>query len=164
MQNLNIFLDKFFLLLYFFYKIIVQLKFQRPPARELLKHPFIRRAKKNNILIELIERTTEYKSRLGPSSDSDADDDGDSSQGNDSWEYPTIRNNLNNDDNGVVDDENATVRVTATHIRPSIKPAHHKKNSNEDEGDISPNDTIVNHGANPKVAAIAHQLKSSMLR
>uniref|UniRef100_A0A914DPX1 Protein kinase domain-containing protein n=1 Tax=Acrobeloides nanus TaxID=290746 RepID=A0A914DPX1_9BILA len=132
----------------------------RPPARELLKHPFIRRAKKNNILIELIERTADYKSRLGPSSDSDADDDGESQAGNDGWEYPTIRNTLDN--NGVnhgrkpsVDDDGTdTVRVTKNN-RPSIK---------QQNDDISPNDTIVNHGANQTVAAIANQLKQSSIR
>ena len=126
----------------------------------MLKHPFIRRAKKNNILIELIERTADYKSRLGPSSDSDADDDAESQAGNDGWEYPTIRNTLDN--NGVNhgrkpsadDDGTDTVRVTKNN-RPSIK---------QQNDDISPNDTIVNHGANQTVAAIANQLKQSSIR
>ncbi|CAD5230515.1 unnamed protein product [Bursaphelenchus okinawaensis] len=64
----------------------------RPSARELLKHPFIRRAKKSNILIDVIERAAEYKSRQVPSSDSDQDDDNDSTGSADQWEYPTVRN------------------------------------------------------------------------
>lgn len=125
----------------------------------MLKHPFIRRGKKNNILIELIERTAEYKARLGPSSDSDADDDLESQSGNDGWEYPTIKNPSNNGvkpiSNASVDDDGPdTIRVTKTN-RPSIKPQ---------DDDISPNSTIVNHGANPTVAAIANQLKQSSIK
>lgn len=63
----------------------------RPHAKELLKHPFIRKAKKNSILIELIEKAVEYKSRAGPSSDSDQDDNVESEANSDGWDYPTIR-------------------------------------------------------------------------
>lgn len=56
--------------------------FQRPTARDLLKHPFVRRAKKNNILIDIIERAAEYKTRM-PHSDSEQDDDNESVNGGD---------------------------------------------------------------------------------
>ncbi|CAL1527301.1 unnamed protein product [Lymnaea stagnalis] len=45
----------------------------RPPAKELLKHPFIRRAKKTAYLTELIDRYKRWKSEKGPDSDSDSD-------------------------------------------------------------------------------------------
>lgn len=70
-----------FFLLKLLERCILRNFFQRPSAKELLKHPFIRRAKKNSFLIDLIERSVEYKARLGPSSDSDQDEDADSSGG-----------------------------------------------------------------------------------
>lgn len=41
--------------------IIIQFNLQRPTAKELLRSPFIRRAKKNAILVECIERAAEYR-------------------------------------------------------------------------------------------------------
>lgn len=55
--------------------------FQRPSAKELLRHQFIRRAKKNSILIELIERSAAFKNTISPSSDSDQEDDVESQSG-----------------------------------------------------------------------------------
>ncbi|OTF81599.1 protein kinase-like protein [Euroglyphus maynei] len=45
----------------------------RPSAKELLKFPFIRKAKKNSFLIDLIERFKRYKAQGGGKSDSDSD-------------------------------------------------------------------------------------------
>ena len=44
---------------------------QRPAAKELLKHPFIRRAKKTAYLSELIDKFKRWKAEKGPDSDSD---------------------------------------------------------------------------------------------
>ncbi|KAH7698201.1 STE/STE20/YSK protein kinase, partial [Aphelenchoides avenae] len=63
----------------------------RPAAKELLRHPFIKRAKKNNILVDLLERTAAYKAQMGPSSDSDQDSQSDQENDGDNWEYPTVR-------------------------------------------------------------------------
>lgn len=46
---------------------------QRPSAKELLKFPFIRKAKKNSFLIDLIEKYKRYKAAGGGKSDSDSD-------------------------------------------------------------------------------------------
>lgn len=46
---------------------------QRPSAKELLKFPFIRKAKKNSYLIDLIERYKRWKAAGGGQSDSDSD-------------------------------------------------------------------------------------------
>uniref|UniRef100_A0AC34G0E9 Protein kinase domain-containing protein n=1 Tax=Panagrolaimus sp. ES5 TaxID=591445 RepID=A0AC34G0E9_9BILA len=139
----------------------------RPTAKELLKHQFIRKAKKNSILIELIERAVEYKARAGPSSDSDQDDDADSQTSGDGWEYPTIRaptsestikhNIPNNDDDEFAD----TIRAPRSNGRPTIS-----QNTAEE---VSPNGTIRgpstnnpngNH-LNPTVVAISQQLRQS---
>ncbi|BFZ06715.1 hypothetical protein BsWGS_09752 [Bradybaena similaris] len=45
----------------------------RPPAKELLKHPFIRRAKKTAYLTELIDRYKRWKQEKGQDSDSESD-------------------------------------------------------------------------------------------
>ena len=46
---------------------------QRPSAKELLKHPFIRRAKKTAYLQELIESYKNWKAK-GGGNDEDSDD------------------------------------------------------------------------------------------
>ncbi len=47
--------------------------FQRPTARELMKHPFIRKAKKNSYLMDLIDRHRKWKMTRGEESESDSD-------------------------------------------------------------------------------------------
>ncbi|KAK7090483.1 hypothetical protein V1264_010274 [Littorina saxatilis] len=77
----------------------------RPAAKTLLNHPFIKKAKKTSYLTELIDRFKRYRSEKGADSESD-DSDGSLSDGNgendvDDW-IMTIRNAnptmlLNND-------------------------------------------------------------------
>lgn len=51
---------------------------QRPSARELLKHKFVRMAKKPSYLTELIDRHQRWKAEGGTGTeDDDRDDDGD---------------------------------------------------------------------------------------
>ncbi|CAJ0587270.1 unnamed protein product, partial [Mesorhabditis spiculigera] len=63
----------------------------RPAAKDLLKHPFIRKAKKNSILTEVIERLATRRSRLGSSSDSDMDSGDENGGSVNKWDYPTIK-------------------------------------------------------------------------
>ena len=66
---------------------------ERPSAKELLKHPFVRRAKKTTYLTELIERYERWQATQGDhDSDSDSEDDrGDShtpaTPNNDLWDF-----------------------------------------------------------------------------
>lgn len=46
---------------------------QRPSAKELLKYTFIKKAKKNSFLVDLIEKFRRYKANGGGRSDSDSD-------------------------------------------------------------------------------------------
>ena len=47
--------------------------FQRPSAKELLRHPFIRKARKNAFLQDLIDRYKRWKAERGNTGDSDSD-------------------------------------------------------------------------------------------
>jgi hypothetical protein len=42
--------------------------------------------------MDIIERAAEYKTRVGPNSDSEQDEDNESINGSDQWEYPTVKN------------------------------------------------------------------------
>ncbi|KAL2271400.1 hypothetical protein VTJ83DRAFT_771 [Remersonia thermophila] len=73
---------------------------ERPSAREMLKHPFVRRAKKTSCLTELIERYTRWAATHKQDDDdrySDDDDDGKNEAGNresvneDMWDFGTVR-------------------------------------------------------------------------
>jgi len=54
---------------------------ERPTAKELLKHAFIKKAKKNNQLIDLIERRQRWLQVVGPPDSSD-DDENEKKEGN----------------------------------------------------------------------------------
>jgi len=63
---------------------------ERPTAKELLKHPFIRSAKKTSSLTELIERRKRWKQVVGPtSSDEEEDEEKDDggTQEVDPWDF-----------------------------------------------------------------------------
>uniref|UniRef100_A0A5S6QX37 non-specific serine/threonine protein kinase n=1 Tax=Trichuris muris TaxID=70415 RepID=A0A5S6QX37_TRIMR len=111
----------------------------RPTARELLKHQFVRKAKKNNVLTELIERYKQWKVHMGPGSDSDQEDSEaeHNEEGFGEWEYPTVRRPSGMDlvNDGTVkmkkgtaisetspSDINATVRVRPLALGDQIPP------------------------------------------
>lgn len=52
---------------------IVELYFQRPTAKELLKYPFIKKAKKNSYLIDLIDRYKKWKLQKGDESETESE-------------------------------------------------------------------------------------------
>lgn len=74
-----------------------RLPHERPSAKELLKHPFVRRAKKTTYLTELIERHEGWQAVHG---DENSDDENDelesqsrspSSEETDLWDFGTVR-------------------------------------------------------------------------
>lgn len=71
---------------------------ERPTAKELLKHPFIKRAKKTTYLTELIERSERWHAVNGNKDAQDDDDlrdnvpQGDTPDGDDDlWDFGTVR-------------------------------------------------------------------------
>ena len=69
---------------------------ERPSAKELLKHPFVRRAKKTTYLTELIERYERWQAVHGNRSSEDDDDYGKDDgrrdpEDEDLWDFGTVR-------------------------------------------------------------------------
>eukprot|EP01115_Flamella_aegyptia_P004685 TRINITY_DN20014_c0_g1_i1.p1 TRINITY_DN20014_c0_g1~~TRINITY_DN20014_c0_g1_i1.p1 ORF type:complete len:446 (+),score=192.77 TRINITY_DN20014_c0_g1_i1:122-1459(+) len=69
---------------------------ERPTAKELLKHKFIKNAKKTSLLVDLIERRQRWLQVVGPQQDDDSDDDKDKNKNDengeeDSWIFDTIK-------------------------------------------------------------------------
>ncbi|KAL8759809.1 MAG: hypothetical protein Q9199_000533 [Rusavskia elegans] len=69
---------------------------ERPSARDLLKHPFIRRAKKTTYLTELIERYERWQATHGDQDSDDDDEEADENrdhgaQDEDLWDFGTVR-------------------------------------------------------------------------
>ena len=54
------------------YHILIVSSIQRPSAKELMRHPFIKRAKKNSYLMDLIDRYRKWKLTRGDESDTDS--------------------------------------------------------------------------------------------
>lgn len=66
----------------------------RPTAKELLKHRFVRSAKKTSYLTELIERLERWRAEGGDSHEQDSGDrmSGEAEYEEDDWDFGTIRN------------------------------------------------------------------------
>ncbi|KAL8928660.1 MAG: hypothetical protein Q9172_000798 [Xanthocarpia lactea] len=69
---------------------------ERPSARDLLKHPFIRRAKKTTYLTELIERYERWQATHDDHASDDDDEEtdengGHTAQDEDLWDFGTVR-------------------------------------------------------------------------
>ncbi len=68
---------------------------ERPTAKELLKHPFVRRAKKTTYLTELIERYERWAIHHGHDSEDEDDDEPEETarrpEDEDLWDFGTVR-------------------------------------------------------------------------
>lgn len=81
----------------FVHLCLQRLPFERPSAKDLLKHPFIRRAKKTTYLTELIERYERWQAtheRDGSDTESEYDEDerqNGQAVNEDLWDFGTVR-------------------------------------------------------------------------
>ena len=67
---------------------------QRPTARELIRHPYVKKAKRNNHLMDLIDRHRKWKLTHGQESDSDSGENSDGGNVDDAdsdWDIGTIK-------------------------------------------------------------------------
>ncbi|KAK5074163.1 Serine/threonine-protein kinase PAK 6 [Lithohypha guttulata] len=71
---------------------------ERPTAKELLKHPFVKRAKKTTYLTELIERHERWQAKYGNKNSDDEDEEDEQNQNQqydneneDLWDFGTVR-------------------------------------------------------------------------
>ncbi|RMZ82936.1 hypothetical protein DV737_g1806, partial [Chaetothyriales sp. CBS 132003] len=90
---------------------------ERPSARELLKHPFIKRARKTTYLTELIERHERWQATNGKANSEDDEDEYD-----DRHHYPEPSENDDLWDFGTSDDEPTdTVKVCSSPKKSPVK-------------------------------------------
>lgn len=106
---------------------------ERPSAKELLKHPFVKKAKKTTYLTELIERNERYMATRGGRSSDDEDEEEDHApvkhdpENDDLWDFGTVR---------PIGSRGAGLRPmndSAANARASAEPVVVKGQSNWDE-------------------------------
>jgi serine/threonine-protein kinase 24/25/MST4 len=134
----------------------------RPTARELLRHPFIRKAKRTNYLVELIERYRDWKrDRAGQQSESDSSSDDENENGmrheSDSGWVETIRDK----NKTLLNSNNLNSKLNASemqHITNQTGNIHLNNNSNNNNISNN-NNNNYNHHSNSR----QHELQENNL-
>ncbi|RNA20067.1 Serine threonine- kinase 25 [Brachionus plicatilis] len=107
----------------------------RPSAKELLRHPFIRKAKRTGYLTELIERHKDWKRNRALRGDQSLNSSSDQSDQSESDE----ENDANSGKNNYLDDGNGWIET----IRMSNKKTQSTNNSNQiDKDDLEHNSNM----------------------
>lgn len=100
---------------------------ERPSAKELLKHPFVKRAKKTTYLTELIERHERWQAKYGNKSSEDEDEEEDyrrpqeEPENEDLWDFGTVR-----PIGGTRSGPLRPMKPSETNTRASIEPSNSK--------------------------------------
>jgi len=92
---------------------------ERPTAKDLLKHRFIKGAKKTNCLVELIERRQRWLQVVGnPESEDEDEKDGEGAEGEDGgdWDFDTVRGNP-------ATAKKKSTKDTSSHDAPELPPS-----------------------------------------
>ena len=96
---------------------------ERPSAKELLKHPFVKRAKKTTYLTELIERHERWQAKHGNKNPDDEDEDEQYQQqysepeNEDLWDFGTVRPVGGTRSGGL-----RQMKASETNARASVEP------------------------------------------
>lgn len=106
---------------------------ERPTAKELLKHPFIKRAKKTTYLTELIERHERWQAKNGGKYEDDEEDQQYQSEQHDTenedlWDFGTVRPAGGTRSNGL-----RPMRPSETNARASVEPRNSQQKFDFDE-------------------------------
>lgn len=110
----------------------------RPSARELLKFPFIRKAKKNSYLIDLIERYKRFKASGGPGVNDSDDSETDSQEESKSKNMSTISSaTTTNWDSGIVS-MNSVLEELVEECQNHIELAKQKDSESEATAKTTP--------------------------
>ena len=142
----------------FFFNFLFDLNlFQRPTAKELLRHTFIKKAKRTTYLTELIERYRDWKLRGGAGQQSESDSSSDDDNANDTrhdsggW-IETIRdrhnvllNENNNNNNNNLKAKNSSTQQTTTHDADLVAQPQHMYSSNGNSHKINPTSSSFNN-------------------
>ena len=120
---------------------------ERPSARDLLKHPWVRKAKRTAYLTELIERYERWQATHREDRDGDDDDAGEQSPTRDSeeedlWDFGTVRpvGRRTNGANGLkaMNDSGMNSRNSQAPSSPTKRSVSNKENDFSEE-ELSPN-------------------------
>lgn len=102
---------------------------ERPSAKELLKHPFIKKAKKTTYLTELIERHERWQAKYGNKSADDEDEEEEyhrnqqqEPENEDLWDFGTVRPIGGTRSGGL-----RPMKPSETNSRASVEPSNNSK-------------------------------------
>lgn len=124
---------------------------KRPSAKDLLRHPWVRRAKKTAYLTELIERHERWQATHRDDSSRDEDDSTVESPSRDSeeedlWDFGTVRpaGRRANGPGGLkaMNESGANSRSSHTASSPSKRSVSNKENAPSEDDRVSTTDTI----------------------
>ena len=145
---------------------------ERPSARDLLKHPWVRRAKRTAYLTELIERHERWQAthRDGRDRDDDEREDlsgGDSEEDEDLWDFGTVRpaGRRANGTAGLraMNQSGTNSRSSHAPSSPNKRSVSNKENAYVENGEDSVRDTVKGAMPPPPLPKTPSPTKKSQL-
>uniref|UniRef100_A0A913HEK3 non-specific serine/threonine protein kinase n=1 Tax=Strongyloides stercoralis TaxID=6248 RepID=A0A913HEK3_STRER len=152
----------------------------RPTAKALLRHPFIKRAKKNSYLCDVLERVHQYKANQIKAQDSDHEDDSNQINNSDSgWEFSTVKHAPSDYLSGIKYSESNNGSQLSNNLQENVNPSDYdggtlregRKNYRSEspsvlsQSDVSCTGTIVikNNGQQSEMQKVVDKLKRSSI-
>ncbi|WAR27558.1 STK25-like protein, partial [Mya arenaria] len=98
----------------------------RPSARDLIRHPFMRKAKRTTFLQDLIDRYKRWKEDVRPTSDSDSDDEvgSDDEENTPQWILDTVKVNAPDVYETYINKAEVNGETDKSNNRQPLEPAH----------------------------------------